>query len=256
MSIKSALYIGHVYHKRHQPFVHKFKYRVFTLCIELDELEEFSARSKIFSLNKWNILSLSFKNHGRRDGSAIRPWIEKAARAKKIDIEGGKIFMITFPRLWGYVFNPLTVYYCYDRDQALKGILYQVKNTFGEQHGYLLPVVEKISEDSGHISQSTQKEFYVSPFIQMDCRYDFVLKEPDDTLDIAIHQFQADGKILTATWGGVRRDLTDKELLKALILHPLMSLKIITAIHWEALWIWIKGAKFFSRPPLPNKDVS
>lgn len=249
----NALYIGHVYHKRHQPFTHQFKYRVFTLWLDIDALPALAKRLKFFSFNRWNVTAIRNKDHARRDGSDIRPWIEEAAKDKGIDLQGGRIFMLTFPRLWGFVFNPLTIFYCYDRDSVLRGILHQVKNTFGEQHGYFLPV-EEVKDDL--IRQSCDKVFHVSPFIQMDCRYDFVLKEPDEKLDAAIHQFQPDGKILTATWTGRRQALTDWNVFKAVCMHPLMTLKVIAAIHWEALLLWGKGAKYISKPEPPARDVS
>lgn len=252
---QSCLYIGTVYHKRHQPFIHKFHYRVFTMLVDIDDLEKFSKKLRFFSFNRWNILGLRNKDHGNRDGSNLRPWIENAADDKDIDIKGGKIFMLTFPRLWGFVFNPLSIYFLYDKNKNLKAILHQVKNTFGGQHCYLLEP-QKLSEKSNHIKQSAQKIFHVSPFIQMDCHYDFILQEPEEELDIAIHQFQPNGKILTATWDGKRYDLTDKNILKAVLRHPLMTLKIIVGIHWEALWILGKGAKYISNPGDPDKQIS
>ncbi len=250
----NSLYIGKVFHERHetdgQPFGHKFTYRVFTLWINLDDLEPLSQKLKYFSFNKWNILSVWNKDHGARDGSDIRSWIERAAKDKNIDVQ--KIYMLGFARLWGYVFNPLTIYYCYDSNESLSAILYQVKNTFRQQHGYLIPV----EDHDDWIKQSTQKVFHVSPFIQMDCEYNFRLKVPDDKLDVAIHQFQPDSKILTATWDGQAIPLTDSNILKTVLKHPLMTLKVIVGIHWEALRLWLKGAKYIPVPLLPKKDVS
>lgn len=245
---RNSLYIGKVFHKRHIPFEHAFTYRVFTLLLDLDNLPEL----KTLSFNRFNIFSLYNRDHGKRDGSELRPWIENAAKDKNIDVTGGKIFMLTFPRVLGYVFNPITLYYCYDKNQNLKAVMHQVKNTFGEQHGYMLPV-EETSEPH---NQKCEKVFHVSPFIQMDCEYKFRFKSPEDTLDFSIHQFTPDGKILTATWDGQRHDLTDGALLKTLLTHPLLTLKIIIAIHWEALKLWIKGAKYISKPPPPKQEIS
>lgn len=250
---QNGLYIGKIYHGRHQPFEHKFTYKVFGLLADIDELPALSERLKYFSFNRWNMLSIHNKDHARRDGSAIRPWIEEAAREKNIDLAGGKIYMLAFPRLWGFVFNPIALFYCYDRAGNLAAVLHQVKNTFGDQHGYLLPVTEMKGK---MIAQECDKEMYVSPFIQMDCRYKFRFREPDEKLDFAIHQYQPDGKILTATWTGDFTPLTDNAIKKAVLTHPLMTLKVITAIHWEALRIWLKGAKFLRRPAPPEQDVS
>lgn len=249
---RNSLYTGKVFHKRHAPFEHAFTYRVFTLLIDLDDLPDFSKRMKFFSYNKFNLFSLHDKDHGPQDGSPLRPWIEAAAKAKDIDLEGGEIYMLVFPRILGYVFNPLTVYFCYDKDGNLKAALHQVKNTFGEQHGYLLSV----ETNTTVYKQECEKVFHVSPFIHMDCEYKFRFLEPEEKLDFAIHQFQPAGKILTATWEGERTDLTDKNLLKTFITHPLLTLKIIGGIHWEALKLWIKGAKYIRKPEPPAEDMS
>jgi len=249
--MKNSLYIGKVFHKRHIPFEHAFTYRVFTLLLDIDNFPKL----KTFSHNRFNLFSLFDKNHGPRDGSALRPWVEAACAAKNIDITDGKIFMLTFPRIFGYVFNPITVYYCTDAKGALKAILYQVKNTFDEQHIYCLPVVE----GENPIKQTALKNFHVSPFIHMDCEYRFTLQEPGERLQLAIHQFETMGeceKILTATWDGKREELNDKALLKTLLTHPLLTFKIITGIHWEALKLVIKGAKYISKPTPPAKEIS
>jgi len=246
----NSLYFGKVFHERHTPFSHKFTYSVFTLWCDLDELPNLSKKLTFFSINKWNILSFYNKDHGPRDGSDIGPWIEKAALEKNIELKGGKIFFLGFPRLWGCAFTPLSLYICYHKNGKLKAILYQVKNTFGEQHGYLFEVT------SDNLSSECEKIFHVSPFIPMNCQYKFRLNEPSDTFHLAIHQFLPDAKILTATWDGERYDLNDKNILKAILKHPLMTFKVIAGIHWEAFNIWIKGAKYIKKPPLPSKDVS
>ena len=248
----NCLYIGKVFHKRHAPFEHAFTYRVYTFLLDIDDLENLSNRLKYFSLNRFNLFSIYNKDHASRDGQAIRPWIEKAATAKNIDLQGGKIYMLTFARVLGYAFNPLTVYFCYDKDGTLKAMMHQVKNTFGEQHGYLLPV----EKNKPLIKQQCQKIFHVSPFIHMDCEYKFRFAEAEEMLDFAIHQFQPEGKLLTATWDGQRIELTDKNLLKTFFTHPLLTLKVIGGIHWEALRLWMKGAKYINKPEPPEKAVS
>ena len=248
----NCIYKGEVYHARHTPFIHDYKYKVFGFFIDIDDLPELDKTLKYFSLNTWNITSLNYKDHGRRDGTNIRPWIEKAGREKNIDLSTARIYMLAFPRLWGYVFNPITIYYCYTPQGDLIAMLYQVKNTFGEQHGYLLP----FDKSSQNIKQKTQKVFHVSPFIHMDCEYHFRLKPPDETLNFAIHQFRRGEKMLTATWTGQKKPLSDKQILKTALTMPLMTLKVITSIHWQALRLWLKGAKYIRRPPKPSKDVS
>ena len=159
--------------------------------------------------------------------------------------------MLAFPRLWGYVFNPITLFYCYSPDDVLQAILYEVKNTFGDQHGYLLPVEYK----ENIIKQTADKVFHVSPFIHMDCTYHFAVKAPGDKLSIGIHQFSNNKKILTATWNGTRQTLNDKNILKTILTMPLMTMKVMASIHWQAFRLWIKGARYIRRNNLPNKGV-
>lgn len=248
-----ALYKGTVFHERHKPFSHRLKYRVFSLYCNIDELPGLAKRLRFFSYNRWNILSLYDRDHGARDGGPLRPWIEKAAASKDIDLNGGTIMFCGFPRLFGYAFTPLTLFYCFDRDQKLRGIMYQVKNTFGEQHGYFLPVTE---ERQGRIRQKTDKIFHVSPFIHMDCTYHFRLRVPDEALQIAIHQEDAKGKLLTATWDGARYDMSDRRILAFAARQPFMTVKIIVGIHWEAFKMLFKGAKYIRKPPPPARDIS
>jgi DUF1365 family protein len=253
MLSQNTIFTGVVYHARHTPFFHEFKYNVYSMWIDLDELDNSAPAPRFFSFNKWNLLSLNLKNHGPRDGSKIRPWIEAAAVEKNIDIEGGKIYMLCFPRVLGYVFSPLTVYFCYNKNNELTALLHQVKNTFGGQHGYLLPV-----EKADTIKQSVDKIFHVSPFIQMDSTYNFKIKEPSDKgFTVAIHQTIPDGKMLTATWTGTKSHaFNSRNLMKIFWSFPLQSLKVIITIHWQALRLWLKGAKFRTSPPLPEKDIT
>lgn len=259
MSIQpNGIYHGTVFHERHTPFSHKFTYRVFTLWLDIDQLKEFDNQLSLFSFNCWNAISIHNKDHALRDGSNIRPWIEKAGRDKKIDLSRCKIYMLCFPRVWNYVFNPITVFFCYNEKEELIAVLHQVKNTFGEQHGYFLPV-EDFSQNK-NVKQHCEKTFHVSPFIHMDCEYRFRFKNPGNELHFAIHQFQTKpdnkSKVLTATWDGAYRPLTNKNLLLSLLKHPLLSFKVIVGIHYEAVRLVIKGARYISKPKPPKKSVT
>lgn len=248
-----CLYTGEVYHGRHMPFRHHFRYRVFGLWADLDRLDDLGQRLKLFSYNRFNVLSFRDRDHGPRDGSPLRPWIEDAARARGLDIGGGRIDILTFPRLWGYAFNPITLFACRKRTGELAAILYQVKNTFGEQHGYML---EALPDAHGTVRQSCRKVFHVSPFIGMDCRYHFTFRLPDERLAFSIRQETPDGKILTASWKGVRKPLTDSGIAAEILRNPVMTWKVIAGIHWEALQLWRKGARYIRKPALPSEDIS
>jgi DUF1365 family protein len=251
--IRPALYMGQVMHKRFRPFVHRFTYRVFSLLLDLDELPTLAARSKLFRYNRFGLLSFHDRDHGARDGSALRPWIETAARRNGVDLAGGKILVLCFPRILGSVFNPLTIYYCHEKSGRLAAMLYEVKNTFGDQHGYFLKVREG---NAASIEHGCEKIFHVSPFMALDGRYAFRMKPPGEKLSVLINYKNEGGDMMVAALNGTRRELTDGALLAAWARHPLMTLKVIAAIHWEALRLWRKGAPFFRRTAPPAEQIT
>lgn len=251
----SCLYRGRVTHERRHPFVHRFAYRVFSFYLDLDELPALSRRLRLFSHNRWNLFAFHDSDHGARDGSPLRPWIDGQLARAGIDLEGGPVRLLCFPRMLGYVFNPLSIWFCYRRSGRLAAVLYEVSNTFGERHGYL------IAADPGHrpdrpLVQSCAKGFYVSPFIAMAARYDFRLREPDRRLSILIRQWVPAGEQLLASQSGCRAALSDHTLARLLFAYPLMTLKVIAAIHWQALRLWRKGARLEPRPPAPSESVT
>ena len=251
---QSCLYFGQVMHKRLRPFGHRFAYRVFTLLLDLDELPELAHRLPFFSHNRWNLFSFHDRDHGARDGSALRPWIESQLAAQGIDLEGGQIQLLCFPRVLGYVFNPLTIWFCRHRDGSLQAVLYEVRNTCGDKHGYLIPVAPGHAPERP-LLQACDKRFYVSPFIGMTARYRFRMREPGDRLSVLIRQAVPEGELLIATWTGERRPLTGASLAAAFFRFPLMTFKVIAAIHWQALKLWRKGAPFHRRPAPPAVEV-
>ena len=238
----STIYNGKVIHRRFKPKEHYFKYNVFSLLIDIDELEIIENTIKIFSHNKFNIISFFDKDHGPRDGTSVKQWVIK--NLKDIGIENIKIQikLLCYPRIFGYVFNPLSVFFIYDENSRLIAILYEVKNTFGEQHTYVF----KTDDDKVIINNCTKK-FHVSPFIEMECHYYFRVLKPSDKISVIIDQKDKDGKLLYASQDGNATELNEKNLLTSYISHPLMTFKIIAAIHYEALKLWLKGIKIIKR---------
>ena len=251
----SCLYFGRVMHKRLMPFRHRLDYRVFSLYVDLDELPALSERLWFFSHNRWNLFSFVDRDFGARDGTALRPWLDDRLAEAGIDLEGGAVRLLCFPRLLGYVFNPLTIWYCHHKSGRLAALLYEVHNTFGERHGYLI-AVDPGREPGAPILQTCDKKFYVSPFIGMVATYHFRLAEPDDRLAVVIRQWTPEGELLVASQTGRRRPMNDKSLLKAFIGFPLMTLKVIAGIHWHAFKLWRKGAKLVPHPPAPDQAVT
>ena len=240
--INSCIYNGSVIHKRFKPKVHFFKYKVFSLFIDLSELNELNDKLKFFSLNKFNLISFYEKDHGDRDGSSLFEWVKKNLINNEISTDNIKVKLLCYPRIFGYVFNPLSVFFIYNQSSELISILYEVKNTFGEQHTYIFKI-----NDNKIISNNCSKKFYVSPFIEMDCEYNFRVLKPANTISVIINQKDKNGKLLYASQDGVAQELNSKNLLFSLISHPLMTFKIIAAIHYEALKLWIKGIKLVKK---------
>ncbi len=251
----SCLYLGRVMHARLSPFRHRFAYRVFSIFVDLDDLPALDRRLKLFSHNRWNLFSLYDRDLGPRDGGALRPWINRHLRAAGIDPRGVRVRMLCFPRLLGYVFNPLSIWFCYDAGDRLLAVLYDVSNTFGQSHGYLLLVAPDRAPGQA-IEQVCAKRLYVSPFMDMEATYRFRLDEPGARLAIRIDQEDTNGRGFVATHTARRAPLRDSTLLRAFFTYPLMTLKVIGGIHWEALRLWRKGARLRPRPAAPPGEVT
>ena len=238
----SKIYTGKVIHKRFKPKEHYFKYNVFSLLIDLNELEEINKYIKFFSHNKFNIISFYDKDHGDRDGSSIKLWVKKNLRNIGIMTEDISIKLLCYPRIFGYVFNPLSTYFIYNKHSELISIFYEVKNTFGEQHTYIFK-----AQDEKTVQNKCKKKFYVSPFIEMDCEYHFKTLNPREQLSVVINQNDKDGKLLFASQDGISKDFNNKNLILSYLTHPLMTFKIIGAIHYEAFKLWAKRIKLIAK---------
>ena len=243
MTKSSCIYSGHVVHKRFKPKKHFFKYKVFSLLIDLSEIYQLEKELILFSYNKFNILSFYDSDHGLRDGSSLKEWVKENMKKNNINTEGISIKLLCYPRIWGYVFNPLSVFFVYDKNSSLISILYEVKNTFGEQHTYIF----KLQKADELIEHTCKKKFHVSPFIEMECTYFFKITKPGEKILVYIDQYDCEDKLLVALQEGIKVDLNNKNLLKNYFFHPFMSFKIILAIHFEAFRLWIKGVKFIKK---------
>jgi uncharacterized protein len=223
----SAIYEGHVTHTRIYPRRHAFTYRVFSLLLDLDELDHLGLRH--FARNRTALASFHDEDHG--DGhTPLRDWAKAKLAEAGIEADGA-IRLLCYPRLLGYVFNPLTVWFCHRADGTLAATIYEVHNTFGERHAYVL---------AAGSTQECDKAFYVSPFLSLDCRYDFHIVPPGENVVVAIRESENGAPVLNAVFSGSRRALTGRNLASAVLRHPLMTLKIVAAIHFEALRLWLK----------------
>lgn len=253
----SAIYQGHVAHNR--PGKHRLRYRVFMLALDLDELPALTQGLRRFTHNRAGWLSLYDRDHASRTDAPLKPQIELKLRAAGVRWSGGRIVMLSMPRMLGYVFNPLTVYFCTHHEGQLAAIVHEVKNTFGEQHFYVLPPARAAN---GDVAQACEKDFFVSPFLEMDLRYEFRIAPPEECVRVAMVVKRGRDTALTASFAGERSELTDANILRAWLAHPAMTLGVIAGIHWEALKMLAKGVRFIGRhgaakpaaPPTPAPD--
>jgi uncharacterized protein len=242
----AALYVGKVMHARLKPMGHRFSYRVMSLLIDLDQLADADRQSPLFGVNRAALYSFHEADHGKRDGSSLRAYAQGCAAERGIDLTGGRVLLLCYPRLLGYTFNPLSVYFCYRADGELALLIYEVRNTFGHIHPYVLPVTSNEISCAG-VRQQQDKLFYVSPFIEMAMRYHFRVLPPGERVQLRILETGREGPVLAATFNGSHRALNTRELLRALFALPLVTMKIMAAIHWEALRLWLKGARLVPR---------
>ncbi len=250
--LRSGIYEGVVTHRRLRPR-RQLGYRIFQLLLDLDELSELDRTLKLFGHNRRALLSLRDRDHGPGDGRPLRPWVEGELAKADIELEGGAIRLLCMPRVLGQAFNPLSLYYCHRRDGALAAVLYEVNNTFGQRHCYLIPVTDGAGPT---VRQACAKQFYVSPLMDMDLGYAFDLRLPGEDVMVSVRCDDKAGPLLLASFTGSRRELDDRALLGAFLRHPLLMLKVLAGIHWEALKTLLSGARFHPRPPAPARPVT
>ena len=249
----SGLYPGAVVHARMRPVRHRLRYRMLMLLLDLDELPALDRRLRLFGYNRAALLSFRDADHGDGSGTKLRVQVEAHLRRAGMEDAGGAIRVLCMPRVLGMVFNPISVFFCHGADGALRAVLYEVNNTFGQRHSYLIPVEGAVS---GAVRQRCDKRFHVSPFMEMAMTYGFRLSLPGERLSLAIEAHDAGGLMLSAAFCGRRHELDDRSLLAAFLAHPLQALHVLGGIHWEALKLWRKGMRLRSRPAAPAQPVS
>jgi hypothetical protein len=252
--LASCLYVGEVVHQRFAPTRHRLRYRMFQMLFDLDELPELSRRLRLFSHNRFNILAFFDADHGGGASGTLRTYVEGLLAKAGLCGDGGPIRLLCMPRILGHVFNPLSIYYCHAPSGALVAMIYEVNNTFGEQHSYLISVT---SADGGALEQSCEKGFYVSPFMDMEMRYDFKMTAAGETIATAVTGSNPDdAPLIFAAFTGRRRELSDASLLRVLLAYPFMTLGVVAAIHWEALKLFIKGLRIRRRAPVGRAGLT
>ena len=254
---RHALYAGWVMHQRLRPLRHRLRYRMFSLLLDIDELPALARRLRLFSLNRFNVFSLHERDYGSGTGS-LREHVDRQLRAAGLR-SGGPVRLLTMPRILGYAFNPLNVYFVdAPAGGGLIAILYEVNNTFGERHSYLIEVPAAGGQGAA-VEQACAKRLHVSPFMALDMHYVFNVNPPDAqhrSLTIAVSAHDSQGPVLDARYDACHRPLNDATLARTLLSHPLLTFKVILAIHWEALRLFAKGLRLLPKPPPPVSAVS
>lgn len=253
MQDAAKLYFGKVFHRRLRPVRHELAYRVFYMLLDIDRLAEINSRYRCFAYNRFGLFSFHDRDHGPGVSRPLRPWVEEQLARAGLALEGGRIYLLTFPRIFGFVFVPLSIYYCHNQAGDLRAVLYEVNNTFGDRHSYFIPLGDRLTRLHAH---ECDKAFFVSPFIPVKGRYHFKLMQPDAQLSVVIRESDADGALLSAAFVGQRHVFSDRSLLTALVKYPLMTFKVVAAIHWQAALLFGKGVRLVGRPAAPAAPVT
>jgi DUF1365 family protein len=264
----SALYVGEVVHQRSRTFDHRLRYRVWMVLVDLDALDGLQSRLRLLGRGRFGLITLRATDHGDRSDRPLRAQVEGHLAEAGIDIAGGPIRLLTMPRILGYGFNPISVFFCHTPDGALAALLYEVTNTFHERHSYLVAVPSPPPPGGGRapeavegagpalIRQTVDKQLFVSPFMDRDLTYDFTVRPPGEAVSVVVAVRRGETPILTASFAGQRRPLTDGQLLRAFLTHPLLTWKVTWGIHWEAAKMMFKGARYRHRGAPPEEPVT
>lgn len=252
--MNTALYAGIVIHQRLRPKRHRLRYRMAQGLFDLDELDEVAGRLKFLSRNRFNLFSFRDRDFGDGSDTPLREQIEAHLRGAGLVPDGGAIRLLAMPRVLGHIFNPIAIWFCHRRDGSLLAIVYEVTNTLKQRHSYLIPVTG--ADDEGAIRQSCAKTLYVSPFMDMDMAYDFAICPPGEKVRIVVNGRDGEGPLISASFAGERRELTDRALLRLFFTFPLITLKTVAGIHWEALKLWAKGIRIRRAPAPPEAKVT
>lgn len=248
-----SIYEGRVWHRRYFPKSHEFTYRVFSFLIDVARLDEAARKYRFFSRNRFNLFSFFDRDHGSGNPEDVNVHVRGVLKEAGFPV-GGRIMLLCYPRMLGYAFNPLSVYFCYDKDEVLSVVIYEVRNTFGARHAYLIPVIG--GRKQGVVSQAADKKLHVSPFNDMDMTYSFHLRPPGERTSVLIRTKQNDRPLLDASFEGALAPGASGSLGALFLRYPLMTLKVIMAIHWEAVRLIAKGMRLNPDAGAPETAVT
>jgi DUF1365 family protein len=248
--LRSALCEGFVSHRRLESPAHGFRYRVYMTLLDLDELPELDRRLRLFGHERARPVSFRAADHLEGTSAGLREQLAARVRAGGATLPVGRVELLTHCRTLGHVFNPVSFFYCYDEADRLSLVVAEVNNTYGDRHGYVLPVADGSAGAGSPFAWQRKKLMHVSPFRQPDAgTYLFEAPPPAERVEVSIDLARGGQTAIATRLSLERRPLTDGALLAALVRYPLVTLKVVSAIHFEALRLWWKGAEFFPRPP-------
>jgi len=252
--MESAIYLGTVRHRRFRPVRHEFTYGLFMVFLDIDRIPELTGISRLLSYNRFNWATFDERDHFGDPGLPLRQRLQRNAEAHGISLPDGPVFLLTHLRYLGYNFNPVSFFYCYDSGQRLQLILAEVNSTFGESHNYWLGQGNQLpSSNSKRYRHS--KAMHVSPFMGMDLDYNFTFTPPDRKLIAHMETIEDGAAFFDATLSLERRPWSASSLHLALLAFPWMTAKVIAAIHWEALRLWLKKVPVFPHIRRPASEV-
>ena len=246
MSSPVRVFTGEVMHRRLFPVEYRFSYRVFSLAVDLMQLDQVGRQNPLLSLNRFNLLSFYARDHGAPDGQGLIDWANEILHQAGLNETPARITLFCFPRVLGYAFNPMSHWYCENDQGQLIAVILEVRNTFGERHPYVVHDHGRSLPPSVRFRRD--KVFHVSPFIGMDACYHFTLRKAGKRQFTAINEYSDGRLMLVATQTSKQYPLTTGRLLKLMARMPFMTLKVIVMIHWQALKIWLRGATFYTHP--------
>ncbi|ROH93128.1 DUF1365 domain-containing protein [Stagnimonas aquatica] len=258
-----VLYTLRVMHRRRVAPEYRFVYRLFYLLLDIDRLPELDRRLRCFGYNRRGLISFHDRDHGRGEPGGLRRWAESVLAGQGVELAGGRIRLLTQPRMLGWGFNPVSFWYCEHADGRLRAVIAEVNNTFGERHSYVLTAASAeasfASADAGlpyELELTKEKCFHVSPLFDLRGRYHFRFSEPGQRLRVVLNETRDGAPLIDTAMAGERRELKDAVLLGQLLRMPVQAFKVVAAIHWQALKIWLRGAKFHRKPSPPDLEAT
>ncbi len=247
--MNSSLYECTVMHHRLEPVKNRFVYKVYFFHLDLDEVDTLHSTLTLFSHNRFNLFSFRDSDHLSFGKPTLKENIVEYLRKNGIELNQGKIFLVTNLRTFGYIFNPVSFYYCFDEAGKPVCVIPEVGNTFGEMKPYLLRDADR---NENGFRKVVDKYFYVSPFIELDSTFDFNLKIPGEKIHIAIDDYKNGKKIFISAVSGIKKELTDLRLAWYTVRFPFLTLQIIIKIHWQALKLYRKKLPYLKKTDHPE----